>query len=45
MVFPDGNVKEGLFENNIFKGATNISAGGGMIGGSTDLSSNRSSFI
>jgi hypothetical protein len=45
MTFPDGTVKEGYFENNIYKGATNISAGGGMIAGSTDLSSNRSSLI
>ena len=43
MTFPDGTIKEGYFENNIYKGTTNIS-GGAMIGGSTDLSSNRSSL-
>lgn len=43
MTFPDGTIKEGYFENNTFKGNTNIS-GGALIGGSTDLSSNRSSI-
>ena len=25
MTFPDGTIKEGYFENNTFKGVTNIS--------------------
>ena len=45
MTFPDGTVKEGYFENNIFKGTSATISGGGLIGGSTDLSSNRSSIV
>lgn len=44
MTFPDGTVKEGYFENNTFKGTSATLSGAGFIGGSTDLSSNRSSI-